>query len=279
MNRLQKKCLIAATGFHLFLLLILFIGPAFFSSSKTDDLAPMDVIPWKTVDALVAPSGGNPAAKPPVANPEPPTPTPPAPTVVSPPKPPPEPVKEIENPEPPKVTRHDPDPVDPKPDKPKKPDVSTKIVKRKPDAQTDVRAKEQADASRKAAQQIRAAAAGIRNDVSANTTIDYNPGPGGGGEAYANYAQVVKAVYDQAWTAPDDTANDDAITKVTVTIASDGTVLSARIISPSGDAQVDKSVQRTLDRVTFIRPFPEGSTDKQRTYTINFNLKAKRLLG
>jgi hypothetical protein len=40
---------------------------------------------------------------------------------------------------------------------------------------------------------------------------------------------------------------------------------------------VDKSVQRTLDRVTFIAPFPEGAKDKQRTYTINFNLKAKRL--
>ena len=69
------------------------------------------------------------------------------------------------------------------------------------------------------------------------------------------------------------------ITKATVTIASDGTVLSARILKPSGDASVDRSVQRTLDRVTFIAPFPEGAKDKQRTYTINFNLKAKRLSG
>ena len=67
--------------------------------------------------------------------------------------------------------------------------------------------------------------------------------------------------------------------KVSVTIASDGTVISARIITPSGDASVDASVQRTLDRVTYIAPFPEGATEKERTYIINFNLKAKRRLG
>ncbi len=36
---------------------------------------------------------------------------------------------------------------------------------------------------------------------------------------------------------------------------------------------------RTLDRVTFIAPFPDGSTEKQKTFIINFNLKAKRMLG
>ena len=97
--------------------------------------------------------------------------------------------------------------------------------------------------------------------------------------AYANYAAVVKSVYEQAWVPPDDAHNDEANVKVTVTIARDGTVISARILTPSGDAGVDASVQRTLDRVTFIAPFPEGATEKERTYTINFNLKAKRSLG
>ena len=77
---------------------------------------------------------------------------------------------------------------------------------------------------------------------------------------------------------PDNVANDNANTKVSVTIASDGTVISARIVTPSGDADVDASVQRTLERVKFIAPFPEGATEKERTYTINFNPKAKRLL-
>ena len=107
-------------------------------------------------------------------------------------------------------------------------------------------------------------------------TIDM---PGNSSAAYANYASVVKSVYEQAWVPPDNAQNDDANVKVTVTIASDGTVISARVLTPSGDAGVDASVQHTLDRVTFIAAFPEGATEKERTYTINFNLKAKRLLG
>jgi len=34
-----------------------------------------------------------------------------------------------------------------------------------------------------------------------------------------------------------------------------------------------------LDAVTFIRPFPEGSTDPQRTFTIVFDLKPQRAIG
>jgi outer membrane biosynthesis protein TonB len=56
-------------------------------------------------------------------------------------------------------------------------------------------------------------------------------------------------------------------------------VISALILSPSGDANVDSSVQRTLDRVTFVAPFPDGATEKERTFIINFNLKTKRMLG
>ena len=48
---------------------------------------------------------------------------------------------------------------------------------------------------------------------------------------------------------------------------------------PSGETGVDSSVQRTLDRIPFIAPFPEGAKEKERTYTINFNLKAKRGIG
>jgi len=41
---------------------------------------------------------------------------------------------------------------------------------------------------------------------------------------------------------------------------------------------MDASIQRTLERVTFIAPFPNGAVEKERTYIINFNLKAKRML-
>ena len=99
--------------------------------------------------------------------------------------------------------------------------------------------------------------------------------PGDSTVAYANYASVVKSIYDAAWTLPDTIAKDENVT-VKVTIASDGTVISSRIIERSGDAPVDASVQRALDRVTFVAPFPEGSSDKQRTYTINFNPQSQK---
>ena len=104
-------------------------------------------------------------------------------------------------------------------------------------------------------------------------------GPGGGGEVYASYDQFVKSVYWHAWTPPDDVTSDEAVVKATVTISSDGSVLSARITKGSGDSSVDRSIQQTLERVTFIAPFPEGAKEKERTYKINFNLKAKRLSG
>ena len=52
MNRLQKKCVIATAGVHLLLIVILFVGPAFFySKPKADDLQVLDVIPANLIDA------------------------------------------------------------------------------------------------------------------------------------------------------------------------------------------------------------------------------------
>jgi TonB family protein len=120
------------------------------------------------------------------------------------------------------------------------------------------------------------AARSIQKNSSSATTVEM---PGTSSVSYANYASVVKSIYTQAWTPPDDTASDDANVRVSVVIGSDGTVISASVLTPSGDGSVDHSVQRTLDRVTFIAPFPDGSKEKEKTFIINYNLKAKRMLG
>jgi TonB family protein len=125
------------------------------------------------------------------------------------------------------------------------------------------------------AEALAAALKALRSNLSSGTTIDM---PGNSSVAYANYASIVKSKYTQAWTPPDDTTTDDANVKVSITIANNGTVISAHIIGASGDASVDNSVQKTLDRVQLIAPFPDGAKEKERTYTINFNLKAKRML-
>jgi len=81
MNRLQKKCVMATAGVHLLLLVILFVGPAFFySRPKADDLQVLDVIPAHLIDAAFNSGVAN-ATPPP---PAPVTPPPPAPAVTPP---------------------------------------------------------------------------------------------------------------------------------------------------------------------------------------------------
>jgi protein TonB len=259
MNRLQKKCLIATAGFHLLLLVILFVGPAFFNAKpKVDDSPVLDMIPANLVDAAV--NGGvknpTPPAPVPIVTPQP-QPIPPAPKPIVQPVPAPQPV---------------PVPVEIKPHTPQ---VDLHVVTH-PAPKDSTPPKPKDDPQAKLRSDLLKAAHDLQNKFSSPTAVVM---PGDGGAATANYAQAVKSIYEQAWTPPDDAANDDANAKVSVTISSDGTVVNARIITPSGDVRVDATVQRTLERVKFIAPFPSGSTDKERTYIINFNLKAKRMLG
>ena len=52
MNRLQTKCVIATAGIHLLLLVILFVGPAFFAPRhQEDDSRILTVIPANLIDA------------------------------------------------------------------------------------------------------------------------------------------------------------------------------------------------------------------------------------
>ncbi len=266
MNRLQKKCVIVTAGVHLLLLLILIVGPAFFSPKpKEDDLQVLDVIPANLIDANASSGVANAQLPPPEPVVVPPPPVP----VVRPPEP--EPAKV----EPPKPVIKDPEKSLTPPDKPKevrKPEISKKLVVRTtPKAAPDANAAN--DAAR--ARAIRTALRKLKTNLTSATTVDM---PGNSSVSYANYASAVKSIYDQAWTLPSSVANDDENTRISVTIANDGTVISARIVTPSGDANLDASVQQTLERVKFIAPFPEGTTDKERTYTISFNPQIKRML-
>jgi TonB family protein len=264
MNRLQIKCLLTFASLHLLLLVILFVGPAFFEPRpKPDDSQVLDVIPANLIDAAFN-SG--------VKNATPPAPTP----IVMPPQP-----QPVVQPAPTptltlterleKLFKPEPAPA-PKENQPQKIDlqpVTRNIPRNSPPV------KSQDDSQQKLRLAARNAARNLKNSLTSSTTVDM---PGDSSVAYANYASVVKSVYDQAWTLPDTVANDDEMVKVSVTIASDGTVINARIITASGDAPVDATVQRTLERVTFVAPFPEGATDKERNYIVNFNPKAKRML-
>jgi len=296
MNPLQKKCVIATASFHLLLLVILFLGPGFFRQApKPDNLPVLKVIPLNAIEAALT-SGSAPAtpapAPPPPPTPAPPAPEPPQPVVTPPVEPKPVVAKPVE----PDVT---PTPVQPKPEvsEEKPSDEPTPLPKPEhkievsltPVAHTapkhphhdDTAAKEAAAEERaaRAAERKRQVAiseitSGIRDNLSHSTAVQLMPGESA--QATANYGQIVKSMYYNAWILPDSASSDDAIPKVHVVIARDGTVISAHIINPSGDAVVDASVQRALDRVTFIQPFAENAKEDERTFTIKFDAKTKR---
>lgn len=273
-ERLQKKCIIASAGLHLTLLLVFFFGSGFLASRKVEDMQVLEIVPMITTDVNVS-GGGNPNAKPP-------PPAPPQPAPLSQPQP-------VAQPEtqktPVRTDKPDPNSLETKQEKKtNKPVVNLKPVVRNPAKQTkpttnpgtERDAQVRADAERR--RLAGSIARSLKENLSSGTSVEM-PGPGGGGPTYANYKQVVGSVYYQAWIVPDDVDATAATAVASVTIARDGTVISATLARSSGNKSVDRSVQATLDRVRFIAPFPEGSKDSQRTFTINFNLTAKKAIG
>jgi TonB family protein len=99
--------------------------------------------------------------------------------------------------------------------------------------------------------------------------------PGPGGQAYASYGLILRKYYEKAWIPPTASRGDEPVIHVQVVIRKDGTVLSRRILRKSGRSELDRSVQRALDRVNKVPEFPSGSTDEQRTFDIDFNLTDK----
>lgn len=294
MNRLQKKCVIVTVGIHLLLLAILIFGPAFYNRTPKNDNQILDVIPANIVDAALN-SG--------VRNAQPPPPAP-APAVIPPSelRPPPP----LAAPAPPKVVQPAPAPAPtPAPSFLKEVERYFRSEKQAPAVKPNLKPVEHSDrtsrsesnhtkitvnltrvtrTSQRYAQQTensqntRAynnALRSLSQSLSSATKVEL---PGNADASFANYASVVQSVYEQALrpNLPEMVANNNETTRVSITVASDGTVISARIISPSGDSSWDTAVQRTLDQVTSIAPFPSDWTEKERHFTLSFNPQVER---
>lgn len=278
-QRLQKKCLIASAGFHLLLIVILFVGPAFLAGNdKAEDLQVLDIIPPTAIEGNHA-GGGNPHAAPPPPTPKVEQQTPTAPT----------PPAKAPDPEPEKVVK----PPKPEPDdapapsnKPRRPQVSLVERVRRPSNSTSrntttSRTSSSSESNSAARTAFNNSLNSLRANLSPGTVVDTTSdyGPGGGGPAYAGYKQIIGSIYYQAWVVPEESDANTSTAVVSVTIARDGTVVSAKITRSSNNATVDRTVQAALDRVTSVPPFPEGAKEERRTFTINFNLKARQALG
>lgn len=299
MNRLQKKCFIFSVSLHVLLLVVFLFGSAFFvSEEKPDNTRILHMISGKLVDDALS-SGGNPNVQP-VTQP-PPAPAPPPVVESKPPEPKPKPAPEKA--ELPKLERPKIEPTHKTftlPEKTKKPEKQVETVedtKPKHEPKIDLKdlklvkrnssdaskAKDAAEAKAKAAADAQKRTMALNKvlnnwdkNLSPSAKIDFGPG----GELFAtNYRDAVASIYTAAWRPPDGFTDESATVTATVTIARDGKVINAHIIDRSGNSVMDRSIQRTLENVTFIAPFPEGAKDQERTFTIEFNLKAKHLLG
>ena len=237
MGRLKRSCVVGSVVFHALILAMLVLGPMLLAK-REEKVRVIDLVPSEVIDKLLAPAAPvAPVAPPPV--PAPPKPKQPEPKKVQPkPKPKPKPI----------------------PPKPKiKVNLNSNI--RKPDAQK----KE----SQKEAAKRQTALNKLQTKLSGRTSVNVPLGR----YASANYESLIRRKYMDATIHPG-AISGDPVVKVRLVIARNGRILSARVTGKSGVASWDRSVQKALDRVKFIKPFPESMKGSQQTFNLNFNSRS-----
>ncbi|MGC8743744.1 MAG: energy transducer TonB [Verrucomicrobiia bacterium] len=303
MDKIQKKCLIGSFFFHAALLASVALFAGF--SRKSQDYETFTQITIVDLDKVLVTDGptrgGGSGTLPPVV-------TPPQPKPVQQPQPTPQPAQM------PKPVIKSPEPVTPEPPSPpassqKKPravepddskddvsvdgklppkkssgiKISTNLVVRKGSSGTKGTSASVASTKGGTSKVYEQFNSAIQN-ISAGLTsgglhINDIPGFGGGGPAMINYTQLIMNLFDRAWTPPSEITDENLITEVRIIIHKTGKVVSARITKRSGNAAMDASVQRALDSIESVPPFPSEARDFERTFNIQFNLKSKLARG
>lgn len=274
MGRLKRSCVVGSVVFHTLTLALLFLAPIILAK-REEKVEVIDLIPSEIVDQIMAPPA-------PVAPPTPPAPVPPAPT-------PPKPTPPKPKPTPPDPTPPKPKPVEPVKPKPKpvevvKPKTKPKPVKpkikvnlkstmRKPDTQKIKAQQAAAERARQAEAKRRAALNQSLNNLDSKLSGRTSVNVPQGRYAAANYESLIRRKYVDATIHPG-TISGDPVVKVQLVIARNGNVLSARIIGASGLASWDRAVQKALDRVKRIAPFPAGMSGAKKTFSLNFNSRS-----
>ena len=240
MGRLKRSCVVGSVVFHALILAMLVLGPMLLAK-REEKARVIDLIPSEVIDKLLSPAA-------PVAPP--PAPAPPKPKK-------PEPKKAQPKPKiKPKPLTSKPKKITPKP-KPKiKVNLNSNV--RKPDAQ---KKESQKDAAKQ-----RAALNKLQTKLSGRTSVNVPLGK----YTSAKYESLIRRKYMDATIHPG-AISGDPVVRVRLVIARNGTILSARVTNKSGVASWDRSVQKALDRVKFIKPFPESMKGSQQTFNLNFN--------
>ena len=250
MGRLKRSCVVGSVVFHTLILAMLVLGPMLLAK-REEKVRVIDLVPSEVIDKLLAPAA--PVAPPPA--PAPPKPKP-EPKKIQP-KPKPKPV--LPKPKPKKNT------LKPKPKPKPKIKVNLDSSVRKPDARNTEAEKEAA----KRREALNRSLNKLDTKLSGRTAVNVPLGR----FASANYESLIRRKYMDATIHPG-AISGDPVVKVRLVIARSGRVLSASITGQSGVTSWDRAVQKTLDRVKFIKPFPESMKGAQQTFNLNFNSRS-----
>ncbi|RZO54908.1 MAG: TonB C-terminal domain-containing protein [Limisphaerales bacterium] len=252
MGKLKRSCLAGSFVLHAMIIALLVLGPMLLAK-RQEKIQVIDLIPSEIVDQILSPKVSV---------------TPPTTTKTKPTPPKPKPVK---------ITKPKPTPPKPKPVKITKPKpqikVNLKPTIRRPDSSKVKAQQEAAERARKAYAKRQETLNNSINRLSSNLSRSTAVNAPLGRLAAANYESLIRKKYMDATFHPG-AINRDPVVKVRLVIARSGNVLSAQIINNSGVTSWNRAVQKSLDRVKHIAPFPKSISGSKKTFTLNFNSRS-----
>lgn len=273
MSPRDRRCLVTSVIAHFICFIAWIVLPLIWNPSPKANVMPtFEFVPAELVDQALAPTMPTPKPQrtptPKKTQPDP-APRKPEPKVVKPPS------KPEPKPQPKKTVPRKPAPkkTTPKPKTKISNKLSSKVSSQTPSKKNNPAKSQIADSLRRLQNQSKNLESAVSKMLTPVTTAR---AVGPNGSAFASYASKVRDVYNRAWSEPGDIDNSRATVSVEVIILKSGKVKSARITRNSGISVLDQSIRSALDRVTFVAPFPKGATDGQRSFVINFSLKASR---
>lgn len=237
MGKLKRSCLAGSFVLHTMIIALLVLGPMLLAK-RQEKVQVIDLIPSEIVDQILSPK-----------------------VSVT----------------PPTTTKTKPTPPKPKPVKITKPKpqikVNLKPTIRRPDSSKVKAQQEAAERARKANAKRQETLNNSINRLSSNLSGSTAVNAPLGRLAAANYESLIRKKYMDATFHPG-AINRDPVVKVRLVIARSGNVLSAQIINNSGVTSWDRAVQKSLDRVKHIAPFPKSISGSKKTFTLNFNSRS-----
>ena len=254
MGKLKRSCLAGSFVLHAMIIALLVLGPMLLAK-RQEKVQVIDLIPSEIVDQILSPKV---SVTPPTTTQTKPTPPKPKPVKITKPKPKPTPPR----PKPVKTTK-------PKPQI----KVNLKPTIRRPDSSKVKAQQEAAERARKANAKRQETLNNSINRLSSNLSGSTAVNAPLGRLAAANYESLIRKKYMDATFHPG-AINRDPVVKVRLVIARSGNVLSAQIINNSGVTSWDRAVQKSLDRVKHIAPFPKSISGSKKTFTLNFNSRS-----